>query len=219
MINILFHTTDAVLGKGVSEVLRTASGLRFLGVIENVFELSKLNLPEKPDVLLVDWEDGDNVASVAYAHELLPQAKIVLLARSVGLDTGQELLQMGVRGILQRRASIDLFIKCLVTVAAGEMWLEASMVDSLLSARRVRLSPRERQLLQLVSRGWSNKQMAYQLEISEGTVKIYLSKLFRKVGVADRFELALYGLRRGQGSSNSVTVAVPDAGVRETVYG
>ena len=60
------------------------------------------------------------------------------------------------------------------------------------------LSPRERQLLRLISQGLSNKQIAGTLMITEGTVKVYLSRLFKKVGVLDRFELALYGLKNLQ---------------------
>jgi len=80
-------------------------------------------------------------------------------------------------------------------VSEGEMWFERTLLSSLLQVKEVGLSPRERQLLRLVSQGLSNKQVAATLSIAEGTVKVYFSKLFRKVGVNDRFELALYGLR------------------------
>lgn len=194
-ISVLLHTADAVLGRGVSDLLCATAGFRYLGTIDNVLQLGRLNLSDPPDVLMVEWEDGDDSGTIACAHELMPQAKIVLLARSVALETAQEILQLGVRGILRRRIPEEMFLKCLEAVFAGELWLEGAMVNSLLSTPRIQLSPREKQLLRLVSKGWSNKQMAYELAIAEGTVKIYLSKLFRKVGVSDRFGLALYGLR------------------------
>ena len=81
------------------------------------------------------------------------------------------------------------------SVAAGELWFERDLMSSMLGARPVRLSPREQQLVALVSQGLSNKQIASALGISEGTVKVYFSRLFRKVGVSDRFELALFGLQ------------------------
>ena len=59
----------------------------------------------------------------------------------------------------------------------------------------MRLSPREQQLMRLVAQGLSNKQLAAELMISEGTIKVYLAKLFRKLGVHDRYELAIQGLR------------------------
>ena len=67
--------------------------------------------------------------------------------------------------------------------------------DSFLSAKRIALTKREGQLVSLLSQGLKNKEIASMLLISEGTVKVYLSRLFQKVGVKDRFELALYGLK------------------------
>ncbi len=86
-------------------------------------------------------------------------------------------------------------IRCLEKVAAGKVRFERDLMTALMEARPVRISPRERQLVDLATRGLSNKQMASELSISEGTVKVYFSKLFRKAGVSDRFELVLLGLR------------------------
>jgi DNA-binding CsgD family transcriptional regulator len=80
-------------------------------------------------------------------------------------------------------------------VQAGELWFEKALTDSFLCARRVALTQREGQLVSLLSQGLKNKEIATTLMISEGTVKVYLSRLFQKVGVKDRFELALFGLK------------------------
>jgi DNA-binding CsgD family transcriptional regulator len=80
-------------------------------------------------------------------------------------------------------------------VQAGELWFEKALTDSFLCARRVALTQREGQLVTLLSQGLKNKEIATTLMISEGTVKVYLSRLFQKVGVKDRFELALFGLK------------------------
>ncbi len=75
------------------------------------------------------------------------------------------------------------------------MWFEKALTDSIMSARRYSLTRREGQLVSLLSQGLKNKEIATALTISEGTVKVYLSRLFQKLGVKDRFELALYGLK------------------------
>jgi DNA-binding CsgD family transcriptional regulator len=102
---------------------------------------------------------------------------------------------LGVRGILRKTLPMDLQIKCLQKVHAGELWFEKALTDSFLSARRIALTRREGQLVTLLSQGLKNKEIATALSISEGTVKVYLSRLFQKVGVKDRFELALFGLK------------------------
>jgi DNA-binding CsgD family transcriptional regulator len=102
---------------------------------------------------------------------------------------------LGVRGILRKTLPTDLQVTCLKKVRAGELWFEKTLTVSFLHARRVALTQREGQLVSLLSEGLREKEIATTLMISEGTVKVYLSRLFQKVGVKDRFELALFGLK------------------------
>jgi DNA-binding NarL/FixJ family response regulator len=124
-----------------------------------------------------------------------PRTYVVLWVDSISVEVAHHAKAAGVRGVLRKDASDELIVRCLQTVAAGEFWFERSLLNSLLELREVKLSPRERQLLRLVAQGLSNKQLAAELSISEGTVKVYMAKLFRKVGVHDRYELAMHGLR------------------------
>ena len=80
----------------------------------------------------------------------------------------------------------------------GELWLEKALTDTFILGRTVKLSPREGDLVRLLAQGLKNKEIATVLSISEGTVKVYLSKLFVKTGAKDRLELALFGLRNMQ---------------------
>ena len=64
-----------------------------------------------------------------------------------------------------------------------------------MTARSYSLTPRQGQLVALLTQGLKNKEIASKLNISEGTVKVYMSRMFQKLGVKDRFELALYGLK------------------------
>jgi DNA-binding CsgD family transcriptional regulator len=80
-------------------------------------------------------------------------------------------------------------------VAEGGLWFEETLKTSFSNAKAVALTRRESQLVSLLSHGLKNKEIASTLFITEGTVKVYLSRLFQKLGVKDRFELALYGLK------------------------
>ena len=84
---------------------------------------------------------------------------------------------------------------CLQRVHQGELWFEQALTESCQAAKRVVLSKRQSQLITLLSQGMKNKEIAYTLQITEGTVKVYLSHLFKKVGVKDRLELMLFGLK------------------------
>ena len=96
---------------------------------------------------------------------------------------------------MRRSLSLELQVRCLEKVGAGELWVEKTLIASLLSTKRFVLSPRERQLTTLLAQGLKNKELGYRLGLSEGMVKLYLSRLFQKVGVSDRFELALYAIQ------------------------
>ena len=73
--------------------------------------------------------------------------------------------------------------------------MEQGLCDRLLTSKRVVLTQRERQLACLLAQGLKNKEIAYSLRLSEGTVKVYLTRLFHKVGANDRFEMALFALK------------------------
>jgi DNA-binding NarL/FixJ family response regulator len=125
----------------------------------------------------------------------MPGCPIVLWVREIAPELAHQAIQLGVRGILRKTLSPELLIKCLTNVCAGEMWLDKALTANMLTSRMVPLTRREGQLVVLLSQGLKNKEIGAALSISEGTVKVYLSRLFQKVGAKDRFELALYGLR------------------------
>jgi DNA-binding NarL/FixJ family response regulator len=85
---------------------------------------------------------------------------------------------------------------CVDAVLHGGIWVPPCIAQAVVSSRRCRLTRREAQLVSLVSQGMSNKDIAFSLGISVGTVKVYLSRLFDKLEVSDRYELALVGLRQ-----------------------
>jgi DNA-binding NarL/FixJ family response regulator len=122
-------------------------------------------------------------------------SRIVLWVNSISTELAFQAMGLGVSGILRKTLPAETQVKCLQKVQVGELWFEKALTDSFLCAHRVALTKREGQLVSLLSQGLRNKEIAGTLGISEGTVKVYMSRLFQKVGVKDRFELALFGLK------------------------
>ena len=104
-------------------------------------------------------------------------------------------MELGVRGILRKTLPVDLQVRCIQRIVAGDFWYEKALTDCSPGARRKPLSAREAQLVTLLAQGLRNKEIAAALFVSDGTVKEYLTRLFQKLGVKDRFELALFGLK------------------------
>jgi DNA-binding NarL/FixJ family response regulator len=120
---------------------------------------------------------------------------VIAWQRSTASEPALNALDSGAAGVLNDVSSAEDVLACLEAVTSGLRWVPPSVTQAVLNTRRCHLSRREGQLLKLIAQGLRNKEIAYALSITEGTVKVYLSRLFTKVGVSDRFELALLGLR------------------------
>ena len=149
----------------------------------------------KPDILVLQVGPDVNVPLLDSLRHEFPECRIVLWARELSLSLAAQAVNLGVAGILRRSMPLSLVEKCIRRVSAGEKWFEKDLILQLLSAKTVTLTRRERQLVRLLSQGLSNKEIGNVLDLKESTVKVYLSKLYRKAGVTDRLELALIGLR------------------------
>jgi two-component system nitrate/nitrite response regulator NarL len=104
-------------------------------------------------------------------------------------------LQMGVRGIVRKTLPVANLLECLRTVGSGKVWMDDSEEVTAFFQRKEasRLTPREKQVVALICRGMKNKQIAENLHITPGTVKVHLMHIFEKTGLKDRLALAVHG--------------------------
>jgi len=196
MTRILLCVGEPILAKGLEDVLRQVEGFELLPTCRGVTAL--MELPSKsvaPDLVLLDLTRDVSFAVMSELKRTMRDIKIVLWVKSVSTELAFQAMGLGVRGILRKQLPVELQVKCLQRVQAGELWFEKALTDSFLSSRRVTLSSREGELVSLLAQGLKNKEIAAALTVSENTVKVYLSRLFEKAGVKDRFELALFGLK------------------------
>jgi DNA-binding NarL/FixJ family response regulator len=125
----------------------------------------------------------------------LPTVPVIVWQRANATEASLHALELGACGILHDSSTAADITTCLTTVQEGHVWVPRSVAQASLDFRRYRLSPREWQAMKLVSQGYCNKEIAYSMGITEGTTKVYLSRMFDKLEVSDRYELALLGLR------------------------
>jgi DNA-binding NarL/FixJ family response regulator len=195
MTRILLYSGEPILAKGLESVLRQVEGLELLPSCGTLAGMMEQMAQCAPDLVLMDLTEEVTFAVLSDIKHATTNLKIVLWVNSISTELAFQAMSLGVRGILRKTLPAELQVKCLQKVQAGELWFEKALTDSFLTARRVALTRREGQLVGLLSQGLKNKEIATALNISEGTVKVYLSRLFEKVGAKDRFELALFGLR------------------------
>ncbi len=195
MSTVLLFTDEPILAAGMRRILENAPGLEMAGHCDCLDDLGEQIQLLQPDILLVDLTSDVTFGVLSNLRDAAGPAKIVLWVLNISTELALQSVSLGVRAIAGRTLPTDTLIRCLQAVTAGELWFEKALTDSIVTARRYSLTRREGQLISLLSQGLKNKEIAFQLHISEGTVKVYMSRLFQKLGVNDRFELALYGLK------------------------
>lgn len=203
-------TDQPLLAAGLNAVFENVS-VRLVAVYPNAAELLKLLPVVSPDLAIIDVGPNISFQTLADVVAAAPNCKLVLLARSATAEMTYHAQEVGASALLPTSLSTGCLLSCLERVQRGETIFDSAMQSETASARAVRLTQRESQLVQLVSRGLKNKEIATCLGISEGTVKVYFSKLFQKVGANDRLELALFGLKNMVSDADPVpAIAVPE---------
>jgi two-component system, NarL family, nitrate/nitrite response regulator NarL len=197
-------TDEPVLGQGVEATVCEAGG--WTTVTIDPADVSTRGLEFQPDIALVDLACGSFNMLLEIGRNF-PACKLVLWIHNIEIETAFQAIRYGVAGILRKTDSLQALCQCLDAVGAGQTWLDKALAAAVTNSRCIQLTPRESQLVGLVSDGLKNKEIAQHLCISEGTVRVYMSSLFRKVGVKDRYELALYGLKNMAG--NKVQIDAP----------
>ncbi|HXE64479.1 MAG TPA: response regulator transcription factor [Bryobacteraceae bacterium] len=191
MPKVLLVSDQPVLVGGFQEVLECRG---FDVIVGDPVSLPSEKDGVAPDLVLLDLTAGLTFGNLTELSGHLPGCPVVLWAEAMPLDTVFRALEFGVRGIVERSSSAEHLADSLRRVAGGEMQIGfAATREAVPARRRVTLTPREREIVLLLRRGLRNKQIANEMGITEGTVKIYLFRLFHKLDVRNRFELARSG--------------------------
>jgi two-component system nitrate/nitrite response regulator NarL len=176
------------------ECVLVARGFEIAGSCQPASFATALGSTGRPDILLLDITAGLTFADLSDLHTCVPECPVVLWADALPLELMFKTLEFGVRGIVQRNVQPEQLVDSLRKVLAGELQIGFAVTsDAAQPRRRVSLTPREREIVAFLRQGMRNKQIAGEMGITEGTVKIYLFRLFHKLGVRNRFELARCG--------------------------
>jgi two-component system, NarL family, nitrate/nitrite response regulator NarL len=214
VIRIILADSQDVYQVGTLQVLTSEIDMRVVArantlegvhqAVERFFSQSPTQGTSPRVIILLE---GSMISGTADAiSELVrraPQVKIIIELDEKDESNTVELYLRGVRGIVPRSVSPDLLVKCIRKVAAGETWIDNQSVNKLIHAYQSEttkprnqppLSPKELAIITCITQGQRNRDIASQLGTTEQVIKNYLRKLYDKLGVSDRIELALYGL-------------------------
>jgi DNA-binding NarL/FixJ family response regulator len=206
-IRVLLVDDHAVVREGLRTFLELQEGVEVVGEAEDgehaLTEAERL----RPDVILMDLVMPvlDGVGAMRELRQKLPSCRVIVLTSFADDDRLLPAIQAGAAGYLLKNVQPKELARAVRAAHAGEALLDPSIAARLVEAiaqpageqPRDELTPREREVLELIGRGLSNKRIALELGVSEKTVKTHVGHLLHKLGVADRTQAALHAVRSG----------------------
>ena len=200
VIRVLLADDHALMRAGVAAVVDRQPEMTVVAEAADGSTALALYAQHVPDVAVVDLRmpGMEGVELIEAIRERFPTARIIILSTFDTDDDIQRGLNAGARGYLLKSATGEQLAEAIRDVCAGETVVCPTVASKL--AKRMtehRFTARELSVLKLVVHGRANKEIAQELLISEGTVKLHLTHLFDKLGVASRTEAVASALRRG----------------------
>jgi DNA-binding NarL/FixJ family response regulator len=206
-IRVLVVDDHAVVREGLRALLELQEGIEVVAEAADGREAVETAIRLRPDVILMDlvMPRLDGVAAMRELRVSVPQARAIVLTSFLDEDKLLPALRSGAAGYLLKNARPEELVRAVRAAHAGE-----ALLDPVVAARLVetlaadggeepldRLTPREREVLVLIGRGFPNKRIALELGLAEKTVKTHVGHVLAKLGVTDRTQAAVLAVRAG----------------------
>lgn len=170
------------------------------GSVETGMEAFAAN---SPDIVILDLAipGGSGIEVLRHIRDDGDKTPVILLTAAIDDFSLREALSLGVNGMVMKDNDPALLLNCLQAVRDGQRWIDPEIEERIVQFGKdgsfTRLTARDRKLVGLVARGLRNREIAEELGVTEGTVKVYLHSIFEKLGVATRTELAIRAADEG----------------------
>src|ERR1700731_1259498 len=224
-IRIVLADSQAIYRVGIRKIFALEDDIRVVAQVDTLTGLHSAIQRFPTDLILLEGNlISGTVDAIPGLVRRAPQLKIIVQSAQNDEQNTVELYRRGVRGIIPRSISPGLLVKCVRKIAQGETWIDNQSVNWVIEAYRSqataltspksqpRLSPKEMAIITCITQGKRNKEIAYQLGTTEQVIKNYLRKIYDKLGVSDRLELALYCLHHQLHKKFSDGSVNPDGG-------
>lgn len=205
-VRVLLVDDHNIVRDGLKLLLQLNEQVLVCGEAGSINEALEVIPKSKPDVILLDFKlpDGDGVNGCNLIKSQFPNVKIIILTAFSQNHLVMETMRAGADGYLLKNIKYEELINTILLVNKGAHILDPSVSGGVINkikmnnenTERGELSPRESNILQMLSSGKSNKEIAELLSISDKTVRNYISNIFKKINVTNRTEAASYWYRK-----------------------
>ena len=206
-IAVLIVDDHSVVREGLRVFLQLQDGIEVAGEAGDGEEALEQALALRPDVILMDlvMPKLDGVAAMRELRARVPESRVIVLTSFLDDERLLPSIQAGAAGYLLKNSEPAELVRAIRAAHGGETIIDPTVASRLVqaiadgrrSAADQALTGREREVLELIARGRSNKRIAFELGISEKTVKTHVGHVLAKLGVSDRTQAALLAVREG----------------------
>lgn len=203
-IKVMIVDDHLLVRDGINLLLSTFDDIQVISVVDSGESAFMLCKQEQPDVILMDMVMPGQDGPTAIGRILMefPEIKVIALTSFVEEDLVVRSIQAGASGYLLKNVSAEKLAEAIRDTVQGQSTIESMALQVLLQSQSSQkssgvgddLSMRERQVLALIAEGMTNKEIALQLSLSYGTVRVYVSHVLAKLGVSNRTEAARLAL-------------------------
>ncbi len=210
MTKVLICDDQAIVCEGLQRILQSDPDIEVVGTASDGRQALEVLKVYQVDLVLMDLKmpTMNGVLATRRITEEYPGVRVLVLTTYGDDQWVLDAIRAGAAGYLLKDTPPSELLAAIHGTMAGRSYVDPGVTGMLLgnvarstrpatSEERVRLSEREREVLQLMTQGYSNADIARQLYLSEGTVRNYASEIFRKMGVSDRTQAVVFGLRHG----------------------
>jgi DNA-binding NarL/FixJ family response regulator len=213
-IRVMIIDDHKVIREGLVMLMKSRVGLQVVADTGTCAESLIVAEREQPDIILLDVDLGSE-CGLDILPELLARAKKCRILALTGIrdpEVHHRAMLLGAMGVVQKEKAYEVLFKAIEKVHDGEIWYDRAKMGSVFSDIRLNgkrtdvdpetakissLTPREREVITLISEGMKNKAIGDALFISETTVRHHLTSIFEKLGISSRLELIIYAFSYG----------------------
>jgi len=197
-IKLAIGCQNYLFGEGLKKLLEDETDIEVIGIFNEGVDFKEI-IKMEPDITLLDFDIFSTLPE-EFANET--QIKILLIGERTLYSASNrriaDLVSKGIAGFLPSGADLYLLKKAVKAVSSGELWLDRKTMSNILSHEslskrgKVKLTEAEKGIVSLICQGYRNKEIAQKLNVSEQTVKSHCNRIYKKLGISDRLQLALY---------------------------
>ena len=198
-IRILLVDDHAVIRMGLTTAANDAADMDVVADVENGQEALAAFRQHRPDVVVLDLrlQGMNGVETIRVLREEFKTARILIFTNYAKGEEIYLALKAGASGFVLKGMPLDRLLEAIRAVHQGNQYIPSEIATRVGERLLAQLSPREIEVLHLLARGLSNKEIAAQLGVVEGTVKIHITNIFNKLGVSDRTQALIEAIKRG----------------------